>query len=95
MDRLKIADQVAKRFVAGKTLKVGDRVMYKGGWGKHPAVEVTVVDLGLTDGPKSKKTIERLKRAPWKLIEENWVIIGVEHDEGASSWGYGYQFEPA
>ena len=92
----KMTERIAKQFMAARgTLKMGDRVMYRGGFGRSPAVEVTVTDLGLADSPKSKKTIERLKRAPWSLVKDNWIIIEVEHDEGATSWGYGFQFEPA
>jgi hypothetical protein len=94
LDRM--ASRVARRFIAARgTLKVGDKVMYGGSFGRGLPVEVTVTDLGLADAPKSKRTIADLREAPWALIKDNWVLINVKHDEGATSWGYGFQFEPA
>jgi hypothetical protein len=51
--------------------------------------------MELAASPKSKSTITELKKAPWELINDNWILITIKYDEGASSWGYGFQFKPA
>lgn len=37
-----------------KQIKVGSRVMWRGSWGKDPAVEATVKDIEETEEPHSK-----------------------------------------
>jgi hypothetical protein len=94
--RTEIEQRVSRCFMASRgLLKVGDRVLYADNFGRGRDNEVTVTSMELAASPKSKSTITELKKAPWELINDNWILITIKYDEGASSWGYGFQFKPA
>lgn len=69
------------------TLRIGDTVIWRGGWGKQSPQEATISGLNLTACPLSKDTIESLDSVAWSLVEENRVLVDLDNGH----WAYGYQ----
>ena len=69
------------------TLKVGDKVMWSGSWGKDSDKEATVTDIEVVKS--GEKYGELIDEVPWSIVGENTVVT---LDNG--HWAYGYQIKP-
>ncbi len=71
-------------------LKVGDKVMWRGGWNTDPEKEATVESMELCAvGCKYGKDV---KSVAWETIEKGNRSITVTLDNG--HWAYVYQLKP-
>ena len=71
-------------------LKVGDKVMWRGGWGKEAPKKATVECIELCAvGSKYGKDV---KSVAWETIEKGNRSVTVSLDNG--HWAYGYQLNP-
>ena len=67
-------------------VKIGDKVIWRGGWGSDAPQEATVTGMEITEQPRSKYG-EEATEAPWFLVEENRVIFDLDNGH----WAYGEQ----
>ena len=67
------------------TLARGDRVMWRGGWGRDPAVETYVVRLEYTQGGRTGVEVEA---ATWWSVRQGRDYVA---DLGNGHWCYGHQ----
>jgi len=58
------------------SLKVGDRVMWRGGFGRLPAEEATIEDMQVTGRPREKYG-EPAERVSVALVRSNRVVFGL------------------
>lgn len=65
-------------------LTVGDKVMWKGAWGKDIPKEATVTDMDVWDGNQ----LVTAKEANWDLVTSGRDVV-VSLDNGF--WAYGFQ----
>ena len=72
-----------------KTLKVGDKVIWRGSWGKDNPKEATVIGIERTLIPGSKYG-DQVDELDWDLVEEGYCIVNLDNEH----WAYGYQLEP-
>ena len=72
--------------MANEILKVGDKVMWRGAWGKETPKEAVVTEMELCGvGRKYGKPISSAK---WTTVEKR---VTVTLDNGF--WAYGYQLD--
>ena len=71
-----------------KLLKIGDRVIWSGGWGAEPPNYATVTDITLSDDEHGKYGTE-VKSMSWELVP-SWACVGLDNGH----WAYGYQLKP-
>lgn len=65
-------------------LKVGDKVIWRGTWGKDIPKEATVTDIDFWNGNK----ISNPKLIDWELVRNGRDVV-VSLDNG--HWAYGFQ----
>jgi hypothetical protein len=65
-------------------LKVGDKVMWRGSWGKDIAKKTTVTDIDVWNGTD----LENAKEADWELVSGGREVV-VSLSNGF--WAYGFQ----
>ena len=70
------------------SIKVGDQVVYRGGWGMDPARIVTVTGLEVTDMPREKYGEPR-DEVRWEVVEDNRVMFTVSDGH----WAYSEQID--
>jgi len=71
-------------------LKIGDKVIWRGAWGKEAPKEAIVEEIELcANGSKYGKTV---KSVDWATIEKGNRSITVSLDNG--HWAYGNQLSP-
>ena len=75
-----------------ETLRIGDRVMWRGGWGNHAARPAQVVRLTRC-APGEKEGGHEIDAAPWALVVVPASGYVVDLDNG--HWAYGEQLRPA
>jgi hypothetical protein len=68
-------------------LKVGDKVIWRGGWGNDAPKEAIIEDIELC--AKGSKYGKPVKSVTWETIEKGNRSITVSLDNG--HWAYGYQ----
>lgn len=69
------------------TFRVGDKVWYRGSWGRDAARPGTLTDIEVTKpGEKYGEQVDSVS-----ADHRNWVA-GVQLDNGDTKWGYEYQF---
>jgi len=74
-----------------KTIKVGDKVIYKGGWGQNAPVvaKVTGIVAGVSQGNKHNGTsVEEMNFS--KLEDGHSFIFDLDNGH----WGWAYQVSP-
>lgn len=71
------------------TLKVGDTVMWKGGWGRSIARKAVVTQMEITERPREKYGAD-VSEAQWVTVREDRVIVTLDNGH----WAYGYQITP-
>lgn len=76
--------------MAKELLKVGDKVMWSGSWGKDPAKEAIVEDIELCE--VGKKYGRPVSSVAWEGVLNRSVNVTVSLDNG--HWAYGYQLKP-
>jgi hypothetical protein len=59
-----------------ESLKPGDRVMWRGGFGSLPAEEATIEDMQVTAQPREKSG-EPTECVPVALVRQNRVVFGL------------------
>lgn len=69
------------------TLKIGDKVIWRGGWGADPAVEVTISEIEICAiGAKNGRSV---KSVAWNTVNRQ-VVVGFKEN---SHWAYGDQLD--
>ena len=76
--------------MAKELLKVGDKVMWLGSWGKDTAKEAIVEDIELCKN--GQKYGSPVTTVAWEGVLNRTVNITVNLDNG--HWAYGYQLKP-
>ena len=80
--------------MAGKVLKIGDRVHWRDSWGSGPVEKVKVTSLDVTEEPNEKYG-EAVEEVEWIMVQSNRVVVGLEVQSGGmSKWAYSYQIAP-
>jgi len=73
--------------MANEILKVGDKVMWRGAWGKETPKEAVVTEMALCAvGEKYGKPISSAK---WSTVENEKVVVDLDNGH----WAYGYQLD--
>lgn len=67
------------------TLKVGDTVLWRGGFGSEPAQEATVAKIVLVD--EGKRELAQVGEIAWGMVDTRLVIV----DLANGRWAYGAQ----
>lgn len=69
-------------------LKVGDTVLWRGGWGRDVAKEAVVKAISINcNGGKEGDLVPAID---WYLVhKEGFVVVDVN-----TNWAYGYQIDP-
>jgi hypothetical protein len=62
-------------------LKLGDKVIWKGSWGRDEAKVATVTRIEI-DGVL-------VPQVPWGIVQD-FVVVGLDNGH----WAYGYQIKP-
>jgi hypothetical protein len=70
-------------------LKVGDTVMWRGGWGRDPVQEAVVTEIEITERPREKYGTDA-SEVQWVTVKEDRVVVGLDNGH----WAYGYQIAP-
>lgn len=70
------------------TLKTGDPVKWRGGFGTHPAQEARVVGITLMDDTAT--CIGNVEQIAWGLTDNRLVTVVLDNGH----WAYGFQVEP-
>jgi len=70
-------------------LRVGDFVMWRGGFGRDEAQPAKVTSITITEEPREKYGKDAAAVA-WSIVEENRVTVGIDD----TSWAYGEQITP-
>lgn len=70
-----------------ETLRVGDAVMWRGGWGADAPARVTVDRI--TVGGKNSDA--EASSVPWAMCVDRWVVVTFRENE---HWAYGNQVQP-
>lgn len=68
-------------------LKIGDKVMWRGAWGKEPAEEAIIDGIELC--PVGEKYGEQVKSVSWSTVEKNKVVVNLTNGH----WAYGNQIK--
>ena len=68
------------------TVKIGDKVRWRGAFGSDPERIVTVVGLEVTDDPREKYGQE-VEEASWALVRRNRVVFSLD----TGNWAYSDQ----
>jgi hypothetical protein len=69
-------------------LKIGDKVMWRGAWGKEPAKEATITGIQLCGvGAKYGKEI---KSTNWETVRNEKITVTLDNGH----WAHGYQLDP-
>ena len=65
-------------------LKIGDKVNWRGSWGKQPAKEATVrgIEIGCVG-----KVGHNVPNVHWELVKDESVMVDLDNGH----WAYGYQ----
>ena len=72
-----------------ETLKIGDTVIWRDGWGQDPPQEAVVVCIEITERPREKDGHE-VEEVHWTTVRENRVVVSLENGK----WAYGEQISP-
>jgi hypothetical protein len=68
-------------------LKLGDKVMWRGAWGKDPAEE-TIIE-GIQICPAGEKYGRDVKSVSWSTIKKDRVVVELTNGH----WAYGHQLD--
>jgi hypothetical protein len=72
------------------TLRVGDTVLWRGGWGTEQPKLVAVEALEVTEYP-CEKFGRDVEEVPWSLVAEDRVLFHLSNGH----WCYSYQVSPS
>lgn len=68
-------------------LKIGDKVMWRGAWGKEPAEEAIIDGIELCpDGGKYGDAVESVT---WSTVKNGGVVVSLDNGH----WAYGHQIK--
>lgn len=68
------------------TLKTGDSVWVRGGFGKEPRTLATVEQIEITNGDKYGTEVDEVK---WALVYDRNVVVSLDNGR----WAYAYQLK--
>ena len=68
------------------TLKIGDKVWWRGGFGKEPRKLATVEEIEITNGDKYGTEVDEVK---WALVYDRNVVVSLGNDH----WAYASQIK--
>jgi hypothetical protein len=71
-------------------LKVGDRVWWKGGFGRDPRKVATVAGIEITRGGKYGNPVDEVD---WAEVYDRNVTVDIDTDEDETYWAYGEQIK--
>lgn len=66
------------------TLKIGDKVSWRGSWGQEPAMEATIEGIEINCINKSGKEVSSVN---WERVNDRSVIVNLNNGH----WAYGNQ----
>ena len=72
-------------FKVDSTLKVGDKVMWRGGWGRYAAQPARIQSMELLSKGSSDDGVG-INEVLWSMVE-NYVVVTLDNGK----WAYGYQ----
>ena len=67
-------------------VKIGDTVLWRGGWGSDAPLEAVVDGLDITDEPREKYGTP-VQEAYWSDVQDNRVLFSLSNGH----WAYGSQ----
>lgn len=70
-----------------KTLKIGDKVLWRGGFGSDPAKVATIESIEVTNGGKYGDQVDEVD---WSKVKGRNVVV----DLAEGNWAYGEQIRP-
>ena len=70
-------------------VRVGDRVIWRGGWGNHEPEVATVTEMEITEEPRSKYGGVGVDEANWSQVHQNRVLFTLDNGH----WAYSDQIE--
>jgi len=70
------------------TVRVGDKVIWRGGFGGEAPRVVTVTGLDITEYPREKYG-ESVEKADWELVKDNRVLFSLD----TGNWAYSEQID--
>tara|TARA_A100001037_G_C14878945_1_gene513046 strand:- start:298 stop:543 length:246 start_codon:yes stop_codon:yes gene_type:complete len=72
-----------------KQLQVGDKVLWRGGFGTHQPLVATVVGMAITEGPRQKYGAS-VVAVDWTVVRANRVVFDLDNGH----WAYAEQIQP-
>ena len=69
------------------TLKIGDKVWWRGGFGSEPAKLATVEEIEITNGYKYGEQVDEVK---WSLVYDRNVVVTFSDND---HWAYASQIK--
>ena len=73
--------------MANKKLKIGDKVMWRGTWGRDMAKEATI--SGIEIGCGDTKNGREVSSVSWDTIKKGGVVVDLDNGH----WAYGHQLD--
>ncbi len=70
-------------------LKIGDTVLWRGGFGAQAPLPAVVETIDVTEQPREKYG-ESVTEVPWETVRENRVVVTLTNGR----WAYGSQITP-
>lgn len=70
-----------------KTLKIGDKVLWRGGFGSDPAKVAIIESIEVTNGGKYGNQVDEID---WSKVKGRDVVV----DLVEGNWAYGEQIRP-
>ena len=71
------------------TLKIGDKVFWRGGFGSDPVRMATIAGIEITRGGKYGDAVDEV---PWSEVYDRNVTVDVDTDDGYH-WAYAEQIK--
>ena len=68
-------------------LKIGDKVMWRGAWGKDPAEEAIIDGIELC--PVGAKYGDAVESVSWNDVKNGNVVVSLDNGH----WAYGHQIK--
>jgi len=71
-----------------QTVKIGDTVLWRGGWGAEPEKRAKVIGLEITQW--HEKDGKEVNEADWSLAQDDCLLFTLDNGH----WAYGTQCRP-
>jgi hypothetical protein len=67
-------------------LKIGDTVLWRGGFGADPFRKVTVEEIEITNGGKYGNQVDSVE---WSKVQDRYLVVTLDNGH----WAYAYQIK--